>query len=415
MYRILSVLLLLLTAAGCALAEPIAQWRGPNRDGVFPETGLLKSWPAEGPELLWSLEDLDKGYSSVTVTGNRVYVTGNDGKTEFLTALDLQGKRLWRVAYGGAVTRSYTDSRCTPTVEGDRVYVLSGQGELACINGGQGKIMWTVPVFNKFGGEYFNWEIAENLLLVDDKVICTPGGSQTTMVALNKNTGETVWQTKSLNDTTAFVSPILVPYGGKKIIVNVTTHYVLGVNAQDGNVLWQVDYHAIDTPTWNINAPKINCVTPLYHDGRIYITSGYDHTSVMFRLTNNGNGIEQVWKNPVLDCHHGQVVRIGNYIYGSNWLDNSHGNWCCLDWTTGETKYETEWETKGPVSAADGMLYCLDERRGNLALVKAAPDGFNIVSSIRVRPGRGPYWAQPVIQDGVLYIRHGEALLAYKI
>jgi outer membrane protein assembly factor BamB len=235
------------------------------------------------------------------------------------------------------------------------------------------------------------------------------------MVALDKYSGEIVWETESLNDTSSFTSPILIKFGGKNIIVNLTIKYMFGVDADNGQFLWNVKYSDIQTPTFHLWAPRNNTITPLYHDGYLYITSGYDHVGVMFKLTNDGNDVQQMWVNSTLDCHHGQVVRVGNYIYGANWIGNQNGNWCCVDWTTGNTMYEKEWYTKGSITAADSMLYCYEERQGNLALVEPTPDDFKIISSFRITEGSGPHWAQPVIRNGVLYIRHGKALMAYDI
>ena len=395
--------------------QPIAQWRGPDRNGVFPETGLLKSWPETGPELLWSCEGMGNGYSSVSVTDKAIYITGREGPTEFLTVLDLNGNQLWKLPFGSGVQRSHPGSRCTPTVEGDRIYLISGRGEVVCVDGVQRKIRWSVPAFETFEGKFWKWEIAESPLLVDDKVIYTPGGHQTTMVAFDKETGQTVWQTESLHDTTAFISPILVQFGGKKIIINVMINYVFGVDARNGQILWKVKYSDIQPPTDHPWKPHNNCITPLYHDSRLYVTSGYDHVGVMFELLKGGSEIRQVWVNRDLDCHHGQVVRVGNYIYGANWIDNRHGNWCCVDWRSGATLYEKNWHNKGSISAADNMLYCYEEMGGNLALVDATPDDFKIVSSFQITQGRGPHWTQPVIHDGILYIRHGDVLMAYNI
>jgi outer membrane protein assembly factor BamB len=397
------------------LAQTPAQFRGPERNGVFPETGLLKSWPEGGPEMLWSREDLDRGFASVSVTDNAIYIAGLEGKAEFLTVLDLSGKTLWRLQYGLGVTQTHRDTRCTPTVIGDRIYVISGRGEVVCISDSQRKILWSIPALEKFEGEFWQWEIAESPLIVDNKVIYTPGGNKTSMVALDAATGDTVWQTRSFQQPSAFVSPILCEFEGKKIIVGVLTEHILGVNPESGDILWDVKYHDIEMPTFHEWAPKNNCVTPLYEDGHLYVTSGYDHVGVMFRFVKGGTDVEQVWINKDLDNHHGQVVKVGDHIYGSNWIDNSNGNWCCVDWKTGKTMYEKEWHTKGSITAADGLLYCYEERRGNLALVRPNPEDFEIMSSFRITLGSGPHWTQPVIRNGVLYIRHGEAFMAYKV
>ncbi|MFC1569171.1 PQQ-binding-like beta-propeller repeat protein [bacterium] len=415
MKQLKSCLYLIVILSQLMIAQSIAQWRGPDRNGIFPESNLLKSWPETGPDLLWLVDGLDKGFSCPSVTDEIVYITGLEDSTEYLTALDMKGNRLWRLAYGLGGRQTFPDTRCTPTVEDDRVYLISGRGEVVCVDTDQQKIQWHVPAFEKFQGKHWIWEIAESPLLVDDLVIYTPGGHQTTMVAMDKFNGKTVWKTETLHDTTAFVSPILIKFGGKKIIVNILIHHVFGVDAQNGQILWKVKYSDIHPPTFHPYAPKNNCITPIYHDGYLYITSGYDHVGVMFKLMNKGNDITKVWVDSTLDCHHGQVVHVGKYIYGSNWIDNRNGNWCCIDWNTGETVYEKEWQSKGSISAADGMLYCYEEKRGNVALVEPTPQDFKIISSFRITEGSGPHWSQPVIHDGTLYIRHGNALMAYDI
>lgn len=396
-------------------AQSISQWRGPNRDGVFPETGLMKSWPEQGPELLWSKDGLGRTYSTVSVTEKEIFVTGRKDTMDVLTVLDLDGNQLWELPYGRATRRGYPSTRCTPTVDGDRVYLISGVGDVVCINRSQRQIEWSVPAYEKFQGKFFIYAIAESPLLVDGKVIYTPGGFITSMVALDKLTGQTVWQTESLMDSAAFVSPILIEFEGRKIIVQITAEHFFGVDADNGKILWKVKYAEIEPPTLHPDNPKVNCITPLYHDGHIYITSGYDHVGLLFKLINDGNDVEQVWLNRELDCHFGQVVRIGDYIYGSNWLSNHDGNWCCVDWNTGKTMYEIEWKCKGSISAADGLLYCYEERRGNVALVEPTPDDFKIISSFQLPRRSAPHWCQPVIANGVLYIRHGNLLYAYSI
>ena len=415
MKRFYLILFILSILSHRIFAQPDAQWRGPNRNGVFPETGLLKFWPEQGPDLLWSSEDLGDGYASVSVTDGFIYVTGREDSVEYLSALDLKGNRVWRIPYGLGVRRTYPGTRCTPAVEGDRIYLISGRGEVVCVDKHQAKIQWSVPAFDKFQGEFWDWEIAESPLLVDDKVIFTPGGHLTSMVALDKFTGETVWQTETLHDTIAMVSPTLARHGDRKIVVNVMINYLFGVDADNGDILWKVKYSDIETPMGHPYLPHNNCIMPMYEDGYLFVTSGYDHVGVMFKLLNDGREIERVWINRTLDCHHGHVVRLGDYIYGANWLDNRNGNWCCVNWHTGETMYEVEWVNKGSISAADGMLYCYEEKRGNLALVEPTPDDFKIVSSFRITQGRGPHWTQPVIHGGVLYIRHGDVLMAFDI
>ena len=253
-------------------SQPIAQWRGPDRTGIFPETGLLSQWPKEGPALIWSVDGIGNGFSSAVSDGNIVFVTGLKGKSDCLSAIDQSGKLLWQVPFGVSWKGSYPDSRCTPTVDAGNVYVLSGGGTLACINKLDGKIKWSFDGVTKFDGACGDWGICESLLVLDDTLFYTPAGPKTTMVALNKFTGETFWTSESLNDTTAYVSPLLIQYGNKKIVVNVLNDHLIGVDAETGKILWKYNYGALSPEAglkvWP-GAPHTNTITPLFHEGML--------------------------------------------------------------------------------------------------------------------------------------------------
>jgi len=395
-------------------AQKINEWRPENRTGVSAETGLLKSWPATGPTLLWSCPDLDKGFSSPVFGNNTIYITGNSGSNgaeDILFALDMKGKVLWQTVFGRAWTGSFPDSRATPTVEGNRVYCCSGFGDLACIDGTNGKIIWTYKGSELNKGTYGAWGIAEALLIDGNKIYFSPGGPETMTIALNKTTGDVVWKSASLSDKPGYVSPILVKYAGKNVIINVSLGHVFGVDASNGEILWKVA-HAPSSDGDDL----IKCTTPLYKDGMVYVTGGYDTGGMMVKIADDGKSANVVWTDSVLDNHHGGVVLINGYIYGSNWLNNSNGNWCCIDWKTGKKMWEERWNTKGSIISAEGMLYIYEEKNGNIALVKANPEKFDLVSTFKVTQGKaGPFWAHPVIYNGVLYLRHTNALMAYNI
>jgi outer membrane protein assembly factor BamB len=396
----------------------ISQWRGPNRDGIYKETGLLKQWPENGPELIWSVEDLPEGYSSVSVANGLVYSTGLRDSIDLLFAIDMQGNKKWEVPIGKSWTISFPPSRCTPSVENDKVYATSGFGDIACFNAINGDLIWKVEASKKFGGTFGDWGIAESPLLVDDKLIYCPGGNKTTIVALNKNTGETIWKSESLMDTAAYSSPIVVNINNTQVILSVMSRNFIGVNAENGKILFHTDYASMNNKqavkVWP-GAPFTNTNNPIYKDHQVYITSGYNHIGVMFELAEDLSKAEVKWIDSTLDVHHGGAVLVDGSIYGSNWINNRNGNWCCINWETGKTKYETEWETKGSIIYADGMLYCYEEKNGNIALVKATPDEFKVVSSFKTPLGTGPHWSHPVINNGTLYVRHGKALMAYNI
>ena len=399
--------------------QQISEWREEARTGVSAETGLLKEWSDDGPELLWSNSELPKGHSSVSFGNNTIYLTGNDNQNDFLVALDTNGKIKWKTAYGRSWTASNPESRCTPTVEGDRVYVSSGFGDIACIDGISGNIIWSLKASEIYKGTYGEWGIAESLIVDGQQLYFTPGGPETMTIALDKTNGNLIWKSKSLNDGPAYVSPILIGYAGKKMIINVSLHYIFAVDASDGAILWSINHvEAIDSKksvaVWP-DAPMIKCVTPLYHEGKIFVTGGYDHGSILLSLNEDGTNASVVWTDDVLDVHHGGVVLVDGYIYGSNWLSNSDGNWCSLDWNTGKKMYEEKWKCKGSVISAEGMLYILDEKSGFVGLVKATPEKFDLISSFRVKGGSGPYWSHPVINNGNLFIRHGEYLAVFSI
>jgi len=399
--------------------QQISEWRPEHRSGVSAETGLLKLWPQAGPELIWSNTDLPTGHSSVTFGNNTIYLTGLEGNNDVLVAIDNSGNIKWKTPYGRCWNISNPESRCTPTVEGNRVFVSSGLGDLACIDGISGKIVWSVKASEIYKGVSGEWGIAESLIIDGQKLYYTPGGFATTIIALDKTTGNLIWKSKSLKDSPAYVSPILIDYAGKKIIINVSQHYIFGVDASNGNIIWTINHvDAIDSKKsiaiWP-DAPLIKCVTPIYHDGQIFVTGGYDHGGILLSLNKDGTNVSVKWTESVLDVHHGGVVLVNGYLYGSNWLNNNDGNWCCIDWNTGTKKWEEHWKCKGSIISAEGLLYIYDERSGYVGLVKANPEKFDLISSFKITKGSGPYWAHPVIHNKKLYIRHGKVLMAYDI
>jgi len=390
-------------------AQEASQWRGANRDGIFPDKNLLTKWPKGGPTLLWSIENLPKGFSSVSIANGMIYTTGYKDSVDVLVAMDMNGTVKWQKPYGKAWTESFPESRCTPTINGNWVYVSSSIGVVACFNALTGDLRWKRKASEEYKGLYGRWGLAESLLVYADKVFFTTGGDETTMIAFDKTTGKTIWITESLKDEPSYTSPLLIDRGGKKIVVNVTTKYIFGVNVEDGKILWKFDFGVYAEERNN------NTNTPIYADGSIYLTSGYNHKSIKLKLTEDGMHVTLMWAEGVLDNHIGGVVKVGDYIYGSNWKNNSNGDWVCLDWNTGAVMYDRTWINKGSIIYADGMLYCFEEKSGNIALVKATPEDFKVISSFKVRKGGGPYYAHPVINNGILYIRHGEALMAYSI
>lgn len=409
----------LLTLLGIVLPlflhAQVSQWRGSERDGIYNETGLLKEWPIDGPELIYQIENIGKGWSSAVIVNEITYITGMIDTADVISAINNEGTILWQTPYGRSWNKSFPDTRSTPTIENNNIYLSSGIGEVICIDALSGNLKWSNNVFKKNNGETGTWGVAESILIVGDKVIFTSGGQETLMIALDKTTGEEVWKTESLNDQIGYVSPILIHHNGLEQIINLSARYLFGVNPSTGNIVWNYDYRHVDDADWGDGGAVINCTSPIFSNGEIYITSGYNHTGAKFKLKDDLSDVEFLWKNEELDNHHGGVVLVDGYIYGSNWINNSKGNWCCVDWETGEKKYETEFDTKGSIVAADGFLYIYSEKKGMVGLVKANPEKFKLISEFTITAGNGAHWAHPTIDKGKLYIRHGDALMVFNI
>lgn len=393
--------------------QEIAQFRGPSRDGIYPEKGLLKKWPEAGPKLELQITGIGKGYSQPIVYKGVIYITGIKQDTmDVLSAYDLKGKLLWDKVYGHAWAKSYPDTRSTPTIQNDKVYLVGGMGIVCCIDAKNGNILWSQDAHKQFNGEYHRWGVAESVLLTDQAAIYVTGGDETSVVAYDKFTGKHLWKTKSLGGTRAYASPLLIERNGLKIILAQTANDLIGINALNGAIIWNfnlMQFHPGES------GKGANTNTPIYYNGEIFVTSGYDHPATMFTLSEDGRSVNLKWKNDTMDTHHGGIVLLDGNLYGTNWQNNAKGQWVSLNWKTGKINWVKDWFTKGSIIAADGMLYCYEEKSGNVALVQPDVSDFKIISTFKVVGGEGPYWAHPSIYDGMLYLRHGNVLLVYNI
>lgn len=397
-----SLLFVLLVVGTMIFAQENAQWRGENRDGIYNETGLLKSWPAEGPELLWHFDVLGEGHASAAVTESVVYTSGTEGDNGFVIALDHSGKMLWKTVYGKEWMDSFNGVRTTPMIFNGTVYVMSGLGKVVAMNAEKGNVLWSKNILADFGGENIKWGVTENLVADGDKLFCTPGGSNTSMVALNVNTGDLIWKAKSNGEKSAYCSPALIKLPSRNLLVTHTSSSIIGVDAENGNMLWSFDHP---------NKYSIHPNTPLYHEGYLYCLSGYGQGGVMFDLADDGSSVTEIWKNELLDNQMGGIVLLDGKIYGAG---QNNRKWFCLDWKTGEVLYSSKMLGRGNVIFADGKLYCYADT-GELGLVDVNDGSFNKVSSFRVPLGEKQHWAHLVIHNKRLYVRHGSSLMVYSI
>ena len=405
--KLITILLLFTFAANAQLV----QWRGPDRDGKFPETGLLKEWPESGPERILEVEGIGKGYSSPILVDNMIYTTGMIDTLDYLSAIDLEGNTIWQVSYGRSWNKSFPDTRSTPVIEDNRIYVQSGTGEVSCINRENGEKIWTVDVDDEFAGEYHIWGNSETPLIVDDKVICSPGGKATSVVALDKMTGETVWQTESLGGPRAYASPTIYEYKDFRFILAVIGTHVMAIEPENGEIAWSYQYW--NSEKWDQDG-LIWTNTPVTNEDEIFITMGYDYPAVMLKMDSTGTSVSEKFVDHTFDNHHHGVILHDGFLYGSNWFNNKQGRWVCMNWDTGEIKYVEPWDTKGALVMADGMLYAYNER-GNVGLIEPDEDEFKVISEFRITDGAGPHWAHPFISDGKMLIRHGDVLMVFDI
>lgn len=377
---------------------------GPRGDNISQDTGLLKQWPKQGPTLLWTAKGLGEGYSSVTLADGRIFTAGNREDQTVVTALDMEGKILWQAPNGPAWTGSHPGTRGTPTVDRNRVYHESPLGQVVCLEAATGKVVWTRNILQDFEAKNIEWALAESLLIDGDRVICCPGGKAASVAALDKNTGKTVWITPSTGDQAGYASPILAQWQGLRMVLAMNQRALIGVNADTGELLFR---HPHQT------SYDVNATAPIFHDGQVFITSGYGSGAEMLRLSISGSkvALEPVWTSKDLDNHHGGVVLYQGYLYGASY----QGRWVCLEWATGKRMYAARGVGKGSLTVADGMLFTLSESR-DMGLVPATPAEHQVVSRFKVPSGgSGPSWAYPVVCGGRLYVRHADCLYAYAV
>lgn len=390
-------------------ADDWPQWRGPERTDVSAETGLLKEWPEDGPEKLWTSNEAGLGYSGIAVVDGVLYTMGADDDAEFAIALSAEtGDRLWSTPIGEFLENRWGGGpRGTPTVVGDLVVCISGEGAIACLNRSDGSVKWSTRM-QELGGSTPNWGYTESPLVDGDRVICTPGGDDGTMACLSLLTGQTLWQSSDITSPAHYSSAIAVDHYGQRQYVQLTVDRVFGVAAESGEVLWQADW-----PGRTAVIP-----TPIYRDGYVYITSNYGVGCRLMKISPE-NAVETVYENKVMKNHHGGVLLQGDFLYGHS---DSVGI-VCQDFLTGELVWTdgNKQRSKGAVTYADGMLYCLEERSGDCVLAPATPEGWNEVSRFTLQPqtqqrsDRGKIWTHPVISNGRLYLRDQEIICCYDI
>ncbi len=385
-----------------AHAGVLSQWRGLQRNGHYSDNFLLQTWPEGGPEKLWHVDNLGKGFTSAAVTSDRIYITGVFGDEGWLFAFNHDGKLLFRKSYGPEWTRNYAGTRSTPVVVDDLIYLESGQGVVYCLRALDGSQVWAVDLLKKFHSRNIDWGMTEQLLVDGDRIYCTPGGPRVGMVALDRLTGKTIWTSPGNGELSSYCSPILVNHNGIRMLITMLQKSVIGVNAETGELLWRRSFPA----PYDIHANM-----PIYHDGGVYVQAGEGGIGMVLKIAADGKSVAVLWENDNMDTLTGHAVLIDGFIYGAGY---PRKGFQALDWNTGVSQFEARDFTRSNVIVAAGRIYVYTEK-GVVGLVKPNPKKFELLSSFRIREGSGPHWAHVVIHDGRMYIRHGDVLMVYDI
>ena len=389
--------------------QTIAQWRGVNRDGIYQEKDLLKVWPENGPELLWLSEEIGSGYSSPVVAADRLYINGEIDSISTIFCFDLKGKMIWKTPngqefFGEGYSANFPGARSAPTVYKDLIYVTSGLGQIACLEAASGKMKWTVNMITDLGGKLNMFGNSESLFVDDKNVYCMPGGTETNLAALDRFTGKIVWTSKALGDPVSFCSPMVVRLPHRNILVTLSHEYLLGLDTQTGELLWS---HKEDS----VKLEGEHCNTPIYADGFIYSISGDENGNGAYKiqLSPDGKSVKEVWRNGKIKNPMGGFVKIDDRIYTTS----DDKKLYVLEAQNGQIS-EVLGGMKGSLIAADNLLFCYTDN-GYVNLINGIGTKLEVVSKFKITKGEKEHFAHPVIADGVLYIRHGNALMAYGI
>jgi outer membrane protein assembly factor BamB len=404
LFLVLLVLLTQTTAGGPRADADWPQWRGPDRTDIASETGLLKTWPATGPSVVWSISGLGEGYGSIAIKGDRMFVQGVKGGESAVFCLNrADGKTVWVKALGASLGQDRGPGpRGTPTLDGDRLYALTENGDLGCLKLSDGSVVWARNILKDFGGRNPRWLISESPLVDGARLIVTPGGEGASIVALDKMTGKTVWTTKELSDEAGYSSCVLADIQGVHTIVGFTGRAGVGVRAADGKLMWR--YERVSNRTANIT-------TPVVYDNKVFYTSAYGTGCALLGLKAEGGEVkaQEIYFSTEMMNHHGGVVLLNGYVYGFN-----NAILSCVEFATGKTVWRDRSVGKGTLTYADGQLFLLSENNV-VGLAEATPTGYREKGRFQIADQGWPSWAHPVVCAGKLYIRNQGMLTCYDV
>ena len=378
---------------------------GPERQNLSVETGLLSSWPEAGPPLVWQADQCGTGFSGVSIADGRIFTAGNFGATEMVTALDLDGRLLWRQPSGTAWRQASPGSRSTPTYHAGSVYMVNPQGLLTAFDAATGQVRWNVDLVERFEARWGVWGLSENLIVEDGRVLCMPGGFKGRVVALDSESGDTLWANTEIDYTAAYCSPTMVNHRGTRQWISMTQRSVVSLDPETGELLWTVPFPP--------RTPQ-NALTPLYHEDHLFVAAGHSTGGTLLKISDDSRSASVVWHRRELDnCHSGSILLDGK-LFGAA-CRNGGRHFYCVDFLTGQPLQEDRTLGKVGLTSAEGMIYALGYR-GVMSLLSVSERGFEIVSQFELpRQPPNTYLAHPVICDGRLYLRGDDRLWVFDI
>ena len=403
--RCLLILWLAVAAAQGSEGPWWPQFHGPRRDNISDDRGLLKEWPPGGPKLLWKFSECGRGFSNVAIAEGKLFLTGDFGPDEYVIALSLGGKLLWRTKNGRSWRGATPGARTTPTYDDGRLYQLNPTDRLVALDAHSGKELRALDLKEKFQARFGIWAMAENLVIDGQRLFCVPGGRKGRIVALDKETGEVIWANTEIDDTAAYCSPTIAIHNGTKQLITLMSKHIVSVAVEDGRLLWTHPHRTLADQ---------NVTSPLYHTGYVLATSGHGTGGRLLRIAPDSRSVSEAWFNKEFDNCHGGVVLLDGHLYGSGCRLYKKGL-VVVDFRTGKTTSTNRPIGKVSITYADGMLYCLDQK-GWVMLVEPRPGGCRIVSKFRIPiESRDLPLSHPVVCGGRLYIRHAQNLFVYSL
>lgn len=409
--KLLLPLALLILLSSCSVNQAdIYQWRGENRSGISPETGLLKQWPEEGPREIWSIDSLGRGYGSPTFVEDHFYITGEVDSMALLYCFDLNGKKLWQSIVGKEWVTSFPGSRSAPTIVDDLIYIGTGMGNINCLNRTDGSLVWSKDFTSDFQGIYPLHGHSEAAVIWKDRVFWIPGGEIHNVVAMDRMTGELIWSNPGFGERSAYNPGQVIELPERSIYVTFSAYHLMGLDAETGELLWSHEQFGIPVEGRDMGYGDTHANSVIFDNGAIYYAAGDGNRGVKLELSEDGSEITELWRNPGFDSFMGGIVLIDNHLYTSA---SAKQFFVSIDATTGILSDSLK-IGHGALIAADDMLYYYTQR-GQLKLISYEAGKLEELSSFKISKGTGHHFAHPVIYRGILYQRRGNAMMAFDI